>query len=52
MGRRAVGIELQDNYLRLIQRRVTEAAGPLLETPDATPADVQVEVLPLFEESA
>jgi DNA modification methylase len=31
MGRRAVGIELQEGYLPLIRRRVTEAARPLLE---------------------
>jgi hypothetical protein len=52
MGRRAVGVELQEGYLPLIQRRVVEAAGPLLETHDAAPGDVQVDVLPLFEESA
>lgn len=31
MGRRGVGIELQPSYLPLIQRRVSEAALPLLE---------------------
>lgn len=31
MGRRAIGIELQPDYLPLIQRRVSEAALPLLE---------------------
>jgi hypothetical protein len=52
MGRRAVGIELQPAYLPLIQRRVAEASGPLLETHDGGHDDVQVEALPLFEESA
>ena len=47
LSRRAVGIELNPDYLPLIQRRVREAALPLLEitTPDEAPA---VE-LPLFE---
>src|SRR5262249_54876336 len=31
MGRRAVGIELQTDYLPLIHRRVSEAALPLIE---------------------
>lgn len=31
LGRRAIGIELQPNYLPLIQRRVMEAAMPLTE---------------------
>jgi site-specific DNA-methyltransferase (adenine-specific) len=33
MGRRSIGIELQPDYLPLIQRRVTEAALPLLDEP-------------------
>src|SRR5262249_2776531 len=31
MGRRSIGIELQADYLPLIQKRVSEAALPLLE---------------------
>jgi DNA modification methylase len=31
LGRRAIGIELQPDYLPLIQRRISEAALPLLE---------------------
>lgn len=36
LGRRAVGIELQPDYLPLIQRRVREAALPLVEVMTAT----------------
>lgn len=31
LGRRSVGIELQQNYLPLIEKRITEASLPLLE---------------------
>jgi DNA modification methylase len=34
-GRKAIGVELNPNYLALIKARITEAASPLLETPAA-----------------
>jgi hypothetical protein len=52
MGRRAVGIELQTGCLPLIQRRVAEAACPLLESDDPGTENVRVEALPLFEWTA
>jgi hypothetical protein len=52
MGRRAVGVELQTGYLPLIQRRVAEAARPLLEIDGAGSEEVRVEALPLFEWTA
>jgi len=52
MGRRAAGVELQDAYLPLIQARVADAAGPLLEAMEPDQVAVHVESLSLFEESA
>jgi DNA modification methylase len=52
MGRRAVGVELQMGYVPLIQRRVADAARPLLEADDADTEEVRVEALPLFEWTA
>jgi hypothetical protein len=52
IGRRATGIELQANYLPPVQRRVSEAAMPLLEEAAGEPRDDSVETLSLFEESA
>ncbi len=52
MGRRSIGVELQAEYLPLIQARVAEAAGPLLEVHDVAQGGAQVDVLPLFDETA
>jgi tRNA G10 N-methylase Trm11 len=49
MGRRAVGVELQSDYLPLIQRRVRGAALPLLEG-EATEVVERVRQPRLFEE--
>jgi len=47
MGRRAIGIELQADYLPLIRQRVQEAALPLIEEPG--PGPDQLEQLSLLE---
>jgi hypothetical protein len=49
MGRKAVGVELQETYLPLIQARVAEAAQPLLEPKEEGTEQPVAEMLPLFD---